>query len=765
MKVIGIEWETIWLRFKLSEKTTAVLGLKDSSHGETFVLERGNEGATDEFHLNVTTVGNGLFLPNCVYTLIDMDTFEPIDFSEDVKNNLIYLGKKFPYNGIKNAYAVNFEQNLSGDVVLKSSFYKRGGKAQGFLYERHLQAFFPGKSIEELTNVTTVIDVEWTSTDLVLTIENPRGYRVFLKSKDSKQLVDISCLMSNRDGIIDTYNLGINDFLTGLLNQNANFLLGTFIGNLPATSSVYAKTNDVLFTEAILTESAADKFAKMDLIFEKTRIIEVPRKEEIDDQSEEISDNSEMSQTSEGNADTDQAQDIEENGNSEESESISRDVEIKELTYTHMVSLVVKSPDDQQMNMKLVTARFVENSSPATMKLGKQRKLINRVYKYIRSIIPKRGKNILLLSETGDKLIGNLAAFEKELYERGIDKKFNIKVSAREQIGKSKSKMNWLQVMYKIAWADYIFIDNFVPMFSYLNLNSHTKVIQLWHAGLGFKSVGYSRFGKPAGPVPFGHAHRKYDYALAPTPDLIEVFEEVFGITKDKFLPYGMPRLKGYLNQDKIETFKSTFYQEHPELKDKKIILFGPTYRGAGQASAFYDFSQINFDELSKFLGDDHVFVLMMHPFTKTTREFYEAKKDFEANHEKYLRRVMPDFGEYNGRVIDFTGQYDINDMFYVADVFITDYSSAYYDYTLLEKPLLFFTYDRVLYETTRGVHRSVKDTAPGTVCDNFDQLLEALKTENYEFEKTLDFRKRYLPENIDNASSRVIDTILLKGK
>jgi CDP-ribitol ribitolphosphotransferase len=91
----------------------------------------------------------------------------------------------------------------------------------------------------------------------------------------------------------------------------------------------------------------------------------------------------------------------------------------------------------------------------------------------------------------------------------------------------------------------------------------------------------------------------------------------------------------------------------------------------------------------------------------------------------------------------------------------ITDYSSAFYEFSILRHPILFFTYDRIIYENVRGVHHRIKDGAPGKVCDTFDELMTALETEDYELEKTISFADDNFPDELDGATDRVIDTVL----
>lgn len=369
---------------------------------------------------------------------------------------------------------------------------------------------------------------------------------------------------------------------------------------------------------------------------------------------------------------------------------------------------------------------------------------LNITYKVFDLFSVKDGKHILIMSETNPFINGNLKAIDDKLKEMKLDKKFKISYSFRRAVGSNQSKLSWLSLLYKISKQDYIFIDNYAPIFSYLKLNSKTKLIQLWHAGAGFKAVGYCRFGKSGSPYPITSVHKNVTYGVVGSKMLTEVFEEVWGIDKESILPYGMARLDNFLNEDKQNEFKKQFYSEYPNLKDKKIILFSPTYRGVGQATAYYDFTKIDFKKLYEFCGDNYVFLIKLHPFI--TEKPNIPKK-------------------YMDRIIDFSFYKNINDLYYITDIMITDYSSCYYEFSLLRRPILFYTYDRALYELSRGVYQSIKESAPGKVCDTFDELMNSLENKDYNLEKT----NKFVDDNFDTfdnkASERIIKNILLKDK
>lgn len=116
---------------------------------------------------------------------------------------------------------------------------------------------------------------------------------------------------------------------------------------------------------------------------------------------------------------------------------------------------------------------------------------------------------------------------------------------------------------------------------------------------------------------------------------------------------------------------------------------------------------------------------------------------------------------KYRDRIFDLSEE-NLNQLFFVADVLVTDYSSCFYDFLLLRKPVVFYVPDKVVYEATRGVQRTVDEMAPGVVCDTFADFMDVLATNAYEAkEPDVSMVDRCL-EGSGRATDRAIDTILL---
>lgn len=352
----------------------------------------------------------------------------------------------------------------------------------------------------------------------------------------------------------------------------------------------------------------------------------------------------------------------------------------------------------------------------------------------------RRKKRVLFLSGQSETPGGNLTAVRNRMKKRGLTGEnggFEILESYRDRRSGRKSR---LKALRKIASADYIFLDDHEPIFDTLILKDSTVLTQLWHGGVGFKSSGYSRWGHPGCPAPFS-CHRQYTWGIVSSRAVIPIYSEIWGINDSQVLPLGLPKMDRFLNPEHRARAEEYLKELFPMIREKKVILFAPTYRGRGKQDASYPYEKIDFDLLYDTIGDDAVVLFRMHP---------------------WVRDMVPIPGRMRDRMADAGRVRDINDLFYITDLLITDYSSNICEYSLMSRPMLFYAFDEKEYSEDRGFHRDYKEYAPGKVCYSFSELMEAYKTGDYEQERAL----RYVQEQFDyrdsGAADRVIDRILL---
>lgn len=393
--------------------------------------------------------------------------------------------------------------------------------------------------------------------------------------------------------------------------------------------------------------------------------------------------------------------------------------------YSLNISFACASDDENCRTYPVLRAEYMrKNKSPKrrrpfaeadTLKQGVKRAAkyavygISNAYYHIARLFGFGCKNtVLFASQNREKASANLAAIEKRMRERGMDAQYRILHSHHDifAAGTSGRIKCWLDFLTKAAKSDYIFLDDYTPALNGLHLARRTKLIQTWHAGFGFKRVGYSRFGLAGGPHAIYSGHRMYTYGLVGCEELKPIFEEVWGIDESRLIVSGLPRLDHFTDEDAREQANRRLFAKYPALEGRHFAVFAPTYRGVGQEDAHYDYDKIDFAALYELCGRlDMLCVFKMHPYIKEQVPIPEGMED---------RLIEADI--------------DINDLFYAAALLITDYSSCFYEFTLLKKPVLFYVYDEDYYAASRGVQRSLEELAPGRLCHSFDELVRAIE-------------------------------------
>ena len=175
-----------------------------------------------------------------------------------------------------------------------------------------------------------------------------------------------------------------------------------------------------------------------------------------------------------------------------------------------------------------------------------------------------------------------------------------------------------------------------------------------------------------------------YDYATVSSENIIKFYAEGFGISDKNVLATGVPRTDIFSDEDYAQKVKADFYSRHPKLKDKKIILFAPTFRGNGQNSAYYPIDVFNPNKFFEDTNGEYAILIKLHPFCK----------------EKYVINK-----KYKDYIIDLSNEDELNDLLFVTDLLITDYSSSVFEASLLNIPMLFFAYDLYQYISERDFY------------------------------------------------------------
>ncbi len=142
----------------------------------------------------------------------------------------------------------------------------------------------------------------------------------------------------------------------------------------------------------------------------------------------------------------------------------------------------------------------------------------------------------------------------------------------------------------------------------------------------------------------------------------------------------------------------------------------------------------LDLNKMREKLGQEYILLLRMHSFISDTL----------------------DLSLFQGFAFDFSKFQDINSLYLVSDVLITDYSSVFFDYAILNRPMVFFTYDIETYrEKLRGFYFDIEKEAPGAAVRTTEDVIGAIQALNEDIQINQEFIQRFCYLEDGQASKR----------
>lgn len=271
-------------------------------------------------------------------------------------------------------------------------------------------------------------------------------------------------------------------------------------------------------------------------------------------------------------------------------------------------------------------------------------------------------------------------------------------------------------------------------------------LLQTWH-GTPLKRLVFDQeevtAATPSYKAQFFRQKQEWDYLIAANAFSSTVFRSCF-MYDGEMLEVGYPR-NDLLNAPNREELATRIKEKLQIPLDKKIILYAPTWRddeyyGKGQ----YKFKlQLDLSLLKRELSDDYVILLRTHYYIADSLDV-TGLEDFAFNVSKYN---------------------DITELYLISDICITDYSSVFFDYASLQRPILFFTYDLDKYrDVLRGFYIDMEKDLPGPLLFSSEEVVENIKNiEQLQIEykdKYNQFYQRFCSLEDGNASKRSVEAV-----
>lgn len=243
------------------------------------------------------------------------------------------------------------------------------------------------------------------------------------------------------------------------------------------------------------------------------------------------------------------------------------------------------------------------------------------------------------------------------------------------------------------------------------------------------------------------NAIQNWDYLVSPSPYASECFKSAFEFHKE-ILEVGYPRNDIFYNKNEkyINDKKEKIKQRLGIQDNRKIILYAPTFRDdeINKAKKHIINLQIDLQQMKEQLSKDYILILRPHIIISNALQLDHSLDDFVINGSKYN---------------------DINDLFLITDICITDYSSVMFDYANTKKPMIFFTYDLDHYKNNlRGFYFDFENEAPGPLIKTNNELITAIKNieevqKKYQ-EKYEQFYNKFCTFEDGNATTRIIEQV-----
>ena len=202
-----------------------------------------------------------------------------------------------------------------------------------------------------------------------------------------------------------------------------------------------------------------------------------------------------------------------------------------------------------------------------------------------------------------------------------------------------------------------------------------------------------------------------------------KVFKSAFNVPEESFFPCGRPCDDVLWNIS--EEVRNEIRKKLGIPDNKKVILYAPTWRDSVNGGKTYDIKPpIDLKYWEEQLKDEYILLFRAHHITTKVLNV-----------------------SYNDFVRDASGYPDINELMIAADILVSDYSSVFFDYSILEKPMFCFAYDYKEYAKERGMYIDMTKEFSNELCFTENELLERIKFMDEEIEKnnTKEFKSKFV--------------------
>ncbi len=384
----------------------------------------------------------------------------------------------------------------------------------------------------------------------------------------------------------------------------------------------------------------------------------------------------------------------------------------------------------------------LNRSTAAIVKRWLTRKILFPVLYHIYALKPIQQDKVIFMEIRFSELTDSYQEIFNELI-RNYDMDIHCHFFRQGFVTPKNELKRQIDFIKDAATAKYLIYNDSSDTQGSFKVRKGTHVLNTWHACGAFKKFGFSTMNKIFGGTEKEKAtyglHPEYDLVTVSSPEIEWAYVEAMGKEKNPgcVKATGISRTDVFYRQSFIDAAYNHLYDVMPQARGKKVILYAPTFRGSARLAVTPDMLDVGvfYEKFS----EDYVMIFKHHPLVK-------------------MRPSIP--VDYRKFAVDLTPMMSISELLCVADICITDYSSLIFEYSIFEKPMIFFAYDLANYFDWRGFYYNYDELTPGPVCYTNSEMVEYIEhlDERFDVEKVRAFRDKFMSSCDGHATERIME-------
>ncbi|OAT81589.1 teichoic acid biosynthesis protein B [Bacillus sp. MKU004] len=303
-----------------------------------------------------------------------------------------------------------------------------------------------------------------------------------------------------------------------------------------------------------------------------------------------------------------------------------------------------------------------------------------------------------------------------------------------------KKPIHFVLSIYHLATSKVILVDNYYGFLAKSNFKPTVECIQLWHANGAIKKFGLkdpsTKSRKEKAIKRFKDVYRRFSKVVIGSEAMAYIYKQAFEVSDEKLVRTGIPRTDVFFDKAVQHGIRRKLLNKHPIFKNKKVILYAPTYRENGLQKSEVE---LELNKLADHFNEDYILLLKLHPAIDNHIVIPEHLSDF---------------------ILDFSSYHSLNELLFITDILVTDYSSIPFEFCLLNKPIIFYLYDLEEYKKERGIWQDFIEFLPGPVANTSEEVISFIKGGFFNYADIQLFSNKWNEYSTGNSSANVLNLI-----